>query len=291
MLRPHQYPVQVIKMQSFRNLLHQKEMLLLSRSEFLFGSHSLSSNVAQRWKLSYHSSSFGPGDRELAKGSVGWSEIGSASASYSTWESYRPFTDQHESRGEEEPIGWQEKRASGRGSDSGVVLGDGEDNKHKVSTFFDPLEGKIMTIPMVEESDDAGCRQAEESTWIEKSDQKKISGRPKILGERQVKGFQKNQVSLRTTSIAKRKMGKVKVSWVCDNCGETFGQWWGTCPSCNVTCSVKKFIEAEFSRARGAEVSEAAVRSWLPEHSITLVPLSLAEVNKGRNQSDWRIPL
>ncbi|URE15051.1 DNA repair protein [Musa troglodytarum] len=291
MLRPHHYPVQVMKMQSFRNLLHHKKMLLLSRSEFLFGSHSLSSNVAQRSKLSYHSSSFGPGDRGSEKGSAGWSETSSASASAAPWASYRPFTDQLESRGEEEPIGWQENRRSWRGSDSGGDLGDGEE-KHKVTTFFDPLEGKIMTIPMVEERDAAGCRQAEESTWIESSDQKKISGRPQRLGECQGKGFQKNEVSLGTPYIAKSKMRKVKISYVCENCGGTFGQWWGSCPTCQTAASLKSFSEAPVSRARGAEVSEAAVRSksWLSQESETMVPLSLADVNMGRKQSEWRIP-
>lgn len=258
----------------------------------MFGSRCLSSNVAQRSKLSYYSSSFGPGDRGSEQGSAGWSETSSASASATPWASYKPFTEQLESRGEEEPVGWQEKRASGRGSDSGGDLGEGED-KHKVTTFFDPLEGKIMTIPVVEERDAAVCRQAEESTCIKNSEQKKITGRPQRLGECQSKGFQKNGVSLGTTSIAKRTVGKVKVSWVCENCGGTFGQWWGTCPSCQTVASVKQFIEAEVSRARGAEVSEAAVRSksWLPQKSGTMVPLSLADVNMGRNQSEWRIPL
>ncbi|XP_064972911.1 uncharacterized protein LOC135617003 isoform X2 [Musa acuminata AAA Group] len=290
MLRPHHYAVQIIKMQSFRNLLQQKKILLFSRS--VFGSRCLSSNVAQRSKLSYYSSSFGPRDRGSEEGSAGWSETSSASASATPWASYKPFTEQLESRGEEEPVEWQEKRASGRGSGSGGDLDEGED-EHEVTTFFDPLEGKMMTIPVVEERDAAVRRQAEKSTCIENSEQKKISGRPQRLGECQSKGFQKNEVSLGTTSIMKRTAGKVKVSWVCENCGGTFGQWWGTCPTCQTVASVKQFIEAEVSRARGAEVSEAAVRSksWLSPKSGTMVPLSLADVNMGRNQSEWRIPL
>ncbi|CAL9195506.1 unnamed protein product [Musa hybrid cultivar] len=290
MLRPHHYAVQIIKMQSFRNLLQQKKILLFSRS--VFGSRCLSSNVAQRSKLSYYSSSFGPRDRGSEEGSAGWSETSSASASATPWASYKPFTEQLESRGEEVPVEWQEKRASGRGSGSGGVLDEGED-EHEVTTFFDPLEGKMMTIPVVEERDAAVRRQAEKSTCIENSEQKKISGRPQRLGECQSKGFQKNEVSLGTTSIMKRATGKVKVSWVCENCGGTFGQWWGTCPTCQTVASVKQFIEAEVSRARGAEVSEAAVRSksWLSPKSGTMVPLSLADVNMGRNQSEWRIPL
>ncbi|XP_065016658.1 uncharacterized protein LOC103991350 isoform X2 [Musa acuminata AAA Group] len=290
MLRPHHYAVQVIKMQSLRNLLHQKKILLLSRS--VFGSRCLSSNVAQRSKLPYYSSSFGPRDRGSEEGSAGWSETSSASASATPWASYKPFTEQLESRGEEEPVEWQEKRASRRGSGSGGDLGEGED-KHEVTTFFDPLEGKMMTIPVVEERDAAVYRQAEKSTCIENSEQKKISGRPQRLGECQGKGFQKNEVSLGTTSFVKRTTAKVKVSWVCENCGGTFGQWWGTCPTCQTVASVKRFIEAEVSRARGAEVSEAAVRSksWLSPKSGTMVPLSLADVNMDRNQSEWRIPL
>lgn len=96
---------------------------------------------------------------------------------------------------------------------------------------------------------------------------------------------------VRVPAIGKRKVGKVRVSWVCESCGATTGQWWGTCPSCRLVGTLKQFSEGEVSRARGVEVSEASVRSWLPRKAGNLVPQSLKEVNKGREQSEWRIPL
>lgn len=102
----------------------------------------------------------------------------------------------------------------------------------------------------------------------------------------------KEQEKVRVSGVGKRKAGKTRVSWVCENCGATTGQWWGTCPSCHLMGTMKQFLESsEVSKVRGAEVSEAAVRSWLPQKAGDLVPQSLKEVNKGRKQSEWRIPL
>lgn len=89
----------------------------------------------------------------------------------------------------------------------------------------------------------------------------------------------------------RKKAGKVKVSFVCENCGASFGQWWGNCRSCKASGTLKQFLEPEVSKSRGIDVSEAVVRAWLPQHAGRLVPQSLAEVNKDRDPSEWRIPL
>lgn len=98
--------------------------------------------------------------------------------------------------------------------------------------------------------------------------------------------------SLFTAGTGRRKAGKERVSWVCKECGSTSGQWWGTCPACQKVGTVKRFAEAAVvGGSRGAEVSEEKVRSWLPQRAGGAVPQSLEEVNKGRNQTEWRIPL
>ncbi|KAJ0977441.1 hypothetical protein J5N97_012915 [Dioscorea zingiberensis] len=145
----------------------------------------------------------------------------------------------------------------------------------RVWTFYDPVTDQIVTRADSEEKSTSG------------------DGKEKrFVGKNKKQDEDSSGSNLQTwSSMARRKTGKVKVSWVCENCGATPGQWWGTCPSCQTPGSVKQFSESEVSRVRGVEVSEALVRSWLPKKPGNLAPQSLAEVNKGRDQSEWRIPL
>ncbi|XP_043720055.1 DNA repair protein RadA isoform X2 [Telopea speciosissima] len=92
-------------------------------------------------------------------------------------------------------------------------------------------------------------------------------------------------------TILKKKKGKSKIQWVCSDCGESFYQWWGICPSCMgklVQFSQSETIE---DKPRGFEVTENAVRSWLPHKTGDMNPQRLTDVRKGLNQSQWRIPL
>lgn len=127
--------------------------------------------------------------------------------------------------------------------------------KSQISTVSDPVQGSIVT-----KVDEEGLKP-------------------------------KEQEKVRVSPIGKRRNWKTRVSWVCESCGATTGQWWGSCPSCHLMGTVKQFSESEVSKARGAEVSEAAVRSWLLQKPGDLVPQSLKEVNKGRKNSEWRLPL
>lgn len=127
--------------------------------------------------------------------------------------------------------------------------------KSQISTVSDPVQGSIVT-----KVDEGGLKP-------------------------------KEQEKVRVSPIGKRRNWKTRVSWVCESCGATTGQWWGSCPSCHLMGTVKQFSESEVSKARGAEVSEAAVRSWLLQKPGDLVPQSLKEVNKGRKNSEWRLPL
>lgn len=90
-----------------------------------------------------------------------------------------------------------------------------------------------------------------------------------------------------------RKKGKAKVAWVCSSCGHSEGQWWGTCRACSSVGTMTRFAEGvnEEGRTSGFEVSENVVRTWLPNQGTETVPLRLTDVNRGVNQTEWRIPL
>ncbi|KAK1311827.1 hypothetical protein QJS10_CPA07g00887 [Acorus calamus] len=95
-------------------------------------------------------------------------------------------------------------------------------------------------------------------------------------------------------AVLKRKGKTAKASWVCTNCGGTPGQWWGNCPYCQSTGTLKQFVASEDSvdgQTNGMKVAESVVRSWLPEKLVVSEPQSLTEVSYGMNQHDWRIPL
>ncbi|KAK1286480.1 hypothetical protein QJS10_CPB20g00557 [Acorus calamus] len=95
-------------------------------------------------------------------------------------------------------------------------------------------------------------------------------------------------------AVFKKKGKTVKASWVCMNCGGTPGQWWGNCPYCQSTGTLKQFVASEDSvdgQTNGMKVAESVVRSWLPEKLVVSEPRSLTEVSYGMNQHDWRIPL
>ncbi|KAK7255496.1 hypothetical protein RIF29_28907 [Crotalaria pallida] len=93
----------------------------------------------------------------------------------------------------------------------------------------------------------------------------------------------------------KKKKGKEKIYWVCSNCGYTAGQWWGVCRSCSVAGTMKEFHESKTndtdSKVNGFLVLEDGVGSWLPQQDGEMLPLRLAEVNRGLNHLHWRIPL
>jgi hypothetical protein len=42
----------------------------------------------------------------------------------------------------------------------------------------------------------------------------------------------------------KKKSAKKKTFWVCEDCGDSFGQWWGHCQSCKNINTLKRFTES-----------------------------------------------
>ncbi|WOL09300.1 hypothetical protein Cni_G18053 [Canna indica] len=280
----------VFKMQCFHNLLHRQKLAVLSRSGVFGGSRILSSSIDHGLKL-LHRPRYFPGSF-FHSGVEGWEEeIRGLSARNDVMESNASSTSYGKFRDGGKPLGWEPMGTPSKGRNSGVDSSSEED-MDKISTYLDldPLHGKMTTNPAAEEGDYDPREQIEENPRVEKSVQKKTSGRPKRLAVRSTAGVEKNEATLRYSAV-RRKPEKVKNSWVCENCGNVYGQWWGSCRSCHTAGSIKKFSESEVSRARGAEISDAMVRSWLPEQSRTLAPLSLVDVNMGRDQSQWRIPL
>ncbi|KAL8153322.1 hypothetical protein V2J09_011082 [Rumex salicifolius] len=90
-----------------------------------------------------------------------------------------------------------------------------------------------------------------------------------------------------------RKKGKSKVHYVCSNCGQSYGQWWGTCSGCNQTGTINKFLvpESVEGKVNGFVASESALQSWLPEEAVQARPMRLRDVNRMVNQNQWRISL
>ncbi|XP_059456413.1 uncharacterized protein LOC132186454 isoform X2 [Corylus avellana] len=87
--------------------------------------------------------------------------------------------------------------------------------------------------------------------------------------------------------VRNKKKGKGKFSWVCNECGHSDGQWWGSCRECNAVGTMVRFSEGNSS----VSVSEAASGSWLPQHAGEVRPLRLTDVSRGVSRPDWRIPL
>lgn len=147
-------------------------------------------------------------------------------------------------------------------------------------TVYDPSSGRMITQRGVNRSerDDKG----EGDSGLTKEEKENVSDRR----ENFVGGFM----------IRKNGKGKKKTHWVCSSCGHSEGQWWGSCRSCNEVGTFQKFLEGENddgsnAKMNGFEVSENAMKSWLPQQTRVSVPLRLTDVNRGVNQMTWRIPL
>ncbi|XP_042421619.1 DNA repair protein RadA-like isoform X1 [Zingiber officinale] len=174
---------------------------------------------------------------------------------------------------------WEEESRDSPASSVGVEV-------HKFSTYVDPLEGKIVTMQVADERDDNGG-EAEASINTVAAAKVSSGSSSQELNSQETDENKQNSLSY---AGVKRKSGKTKSTWVCENCGDIQAQWWGTCPNCQVVGKFKCFVESEVSKSRGAEISEALVSSWLPQESRISTPISLAEVTSGTDQSEWRIP-
>jgi hypothetical protein len=121
-------------------------------------------------------------------------------------------------------------------------------------------------------------------------------------------------------SIRGKKTGqKTKVNWVCENCGESYAQWWGSCKNCKGMNTLKEFREAVGNAGKRGGAAARAVenlslasvrhevktkveyggvrnsprsgsRAWL-ENVGSNGPQRLSDVAKGHSKLHWRLPL
>lgn len=96
----------------------------------------------------------------------------------------------------------------------------------------------------------------------------------------------------------KSKKGKSKTVWVCDSCGHSEGQWWGSCRACHKVGTMKRFTEGSASsasggggsKATGSSLYEGSGLSWLPEQAVGQ-PHRLTDVIHGITKQQWRFSL
>ncbi|XAR50696.1 Endopeptidase La [Bertholletia excelsa] len=161
---------------------------------------------------------------------------------------------------------------------AGDVANSDSDNQinHVVDTAYDPLSGRLVTRKIKPN----GSVQEPELSGVSSFNHEDAS-RDRRYG------------AASGDHLVNRKKGKSRTVWVCSNCGNTEGQWWGSCRHCNSVGTITRFSEGKHDqqRATGFQISENVVRSWLPKHSADAGPVRLTEVNRGFNQMEWRIPL
>ena len=155
----------------------------------------------------------------------------------------------------------------------------------RLSSVFDSLSNQtVSSISDVDTKTQASpgiAKGAISSRGEDKPEEKHRSGR----------GWDPGEV------VMNKKKGKVKTSWVCESCGHSEGQWWGSCRACNKVGTMRRFSEGPESRASGGGGasgrgggSEGAGLAWLPEQGVAQ-PLKLNSVIDGITHQQWRISL
>ncbi|XP_057504802.1 uncharacterized protein LOC130788280 isoform X2 [Actinidia eriantha] len=218
----------------------------------------------------------------------------------------------------EVPKGWTSSTSWDTHSDSRT------ETNHSVSPIYDPVTGRLVarraTKPTNNEAQESESRNGDESSkeraYGGVRRENLVSGSEQGLGfgdvsesgnrdesskERTYGGVRRENVASGSEQgvmfgdfVGNRKKGKSKTVWVCSSCGNSDGQWWGTCRYCKSVGTFVKLVEGvcDGEKTSGYEVSEKVARSWLPQQQLgESVPLRLTDVNRGINQTDWRIPL
>ncbi|PSS18027.1 DNA repair protein like [Actinidia chinensis var. chinensis] len=218
----------------------------------------------------------------------------------------------------EVPKGWTSSTSWDTHSDSRT------ETNHSVSPIYDPVTGRLVarraTKPTNNEAQESESRNGDESSkeraYGGVRTENLVSGLEQGLGfgdvsesgnrdesskERTYGGVRRENVASGSEQgvmfgdfVGNRKKGKSKTTWVCSSCGNSDGQWWGTCRYCKSVGTFVKLAEgvSDGEKTSGYEVSEKVARSWLPQQQLgESVPLRLTDVNRGINQTDWRIPL
>ncbi|KAL2243280.1 uncharacterized protein LOC105157702 isoform X2 [Sesamum indicum] len=146
-----------------------------------------------------------------------------------------------------------------------------------VQTVYDPSTGRLVTNREYNGGEESGpvVEKAENPPNVEVGT--RVYG--DIIGSSRV-----------SSSI--RKKGKSRIVHVCESCGYSDGQWWGTCKHCGEIGTMKPFTtESANRKVSGIQVSENVVRSWLPKEAGGPTPIKLTDVYGQIDESNWRIPL
>ncbi|KAF5201236.1 Dna repair protein rada [Thalictrum thalictroides] len=278
-------------MRTFRNLYHQKELLNLIKLKFIPNPNV---SISKYRQIGCFSCQFRSIDRRLIHSSSRWSDnVGRAYESSSVAD-------------------------DGVGSSFSGVCGD---ENPRVRTAFDPVANEVVTRKVGEDEKSAtlgnigsfieGSLPERSASGDKKnSDDEEPSGTPKSwsnLYRREEKVTPKRsenrggenlmRKSVSTSRVGdfapKKKTGKSKSSWVCSDCGDSFGQWWGSCRSCGASGTLTQFTESQSveSKPSGFGIAEKVTGTWFHQKSGGLTPQRLTDVNKGVNQLTWRIPL
>ncbi|KAL3824412.1 hypothetical protein ACJIZ3_020441 [Penstemon smallii] len=149
-----------------------------------------------------------------------------------------------------------------------------------VETVFDPITGSIVTKRE---------RSGESNSGIEKPE----NNSPVVVDQGSGRLYGDVIGSSSGSSTSNRKKGKTRSVYVCESCGHSDGQWWGTCKQCEKVGTMKRFTTevGPGRKVSGIEVSENAVRTWLPKESAAVTPIKLSHVQGRINHMNWRIPL
>ncbi|KAF8388892.1 hypothetical protein HHK36_025573 [Tetracentron sinense] len=278
--------MQISEMRVLRTFYSQRELIDLTRNRFFSNSTVFLSGSSENWRSSCN---FRLSDRRTIHSS------------------YRRH-EEESSIDVDRPRSW-----SGSNSWAGELRSGRKDENPSVWTVYDPVTDKLVTRGGI---GDSNVREEEANVSLSTfgslddnfSPGRSSEGFDKIKGEksmfeRTVSGVDNREgekprdlsgyTSIAQDVVLKKNKGKSKTCWVCSSCGNSSGQWWGTCHSCRLVGTMKEFSQSENidSKVRGFDVSENAVRSWLPQQAAELRPQRLTDVNKGINQLKWRIPL
>ncbi|KAL2516278.1 ATP-dependent peptidase [Forsythia ovata] len=150
-------------------------------------------------------------------------------------------------------------------------------NTSTVQAIYDPVAGRVVTKwepNNKKEEPDPGVEKSRSSSNIDQGN--------RIYGD---------VIGSSSVSRSIRKKGKSRSVFVCEDCGYSDGQWWGTCKQCQKVGTMRRFTEGVQKKMSGFEASENALRSWLPQHVAASAPIRLTDVNSQINESSWRITL
>ncbi|KAG5404947.1 hypothetical protein IGI04_011066 [Brassica rapa subsp. trilocularis] len=156
----------------------------------------------------------------------------------------------------------------------------------RLSSVFDSLSNQ--TVSSVSDVDTK--TQASPGAISSRGEDKPEEKHRKAAGSSSARGWDPGEV------VMNKKKGKVRTSWVCESCGHSEGQWWGSCRACNKVGTMRRFSEGSSEpRGSGGGVasgggSEGASLAWLPEQGVAQ-PLKLSSVIDGITHQQWRISL